>query len=67
MSINPAQLPDDVQALKALVVKLEGDYERRLGVQVAAYHRELTRFPRATEPCVGAPIWGVECRETYWR
>ena len=44
MSINPAQLPDDVQALKALVVKLEGDYERRLGEQVAAYHRELTRF-----------------------
>ena len=29
MSINPAQLPDDVQALKALVVKLESDYERR--------------------------------------
>ena len=44
MSINPAQLPDDVQALKALVVKLESDYERRLGEQVAAYHRELTRF-----------------------
>ena len=44
MSIHPAQLPDDVQALKALVVKLGVDYERRLAEQIEAYHRELTRF-----------------------
>ena len=44
MRINPAQLPDDVPALKALVVKLQRDYERQRAKDLETYQQEIARI-----------------------